>query len=634
MTPLKIEKETAPDRITLLTSGTNSLNAGNFSTSEAIFRELLRHYKNDGDALHFLGLSQHLQGRSADGVKSIKKALKKAGLNPDVLNNLGQILGQLGRHQEAVKVYRSAIKLAPKRFDIINNLGNALASLGRERDAISQFKKALKLNPLYVNSLYCLGTLYFNMKDYEDAAALLKKAVQGDPNHCDALHNLGLSLMSLRQYTEAIQAFRQELAVNPRSVPAWTDMSKAYVDHNQIDEALACLDKASSIAPNDLKVQNGYVFCYRILGQFDKAANMCRQMLRTNPLAVDAYLNLGNMNKLDGEGRDITAMEHIASHIDLQKLDRATLLFALHTAHEEQKNFAAAFRYLDEANALVRAHFAFDIEAVRTSFETLKRIFSEQIWKDIEFSGSSSATPIFIVGMPRTGSTLVEQIIASHGQAEGVGESQAFLDIAGKCFSQVTSKNQNFSIENMQKGLLKNDFKMLGDEYIASTSTLNGNFRRIIDKQLENFVHIGLINFIFPNARIIHTRRNPFATCFSCYSTRFTEGLKYAFNLNELAQYYLLYSDLMHHWQNWSKVPILDVDYEQMVENQDAETRRIIAFCGLRWDEKCLSFHQTERIVKTASDFQVRQPLYTSKLEHWKNYSPYLKPLFDVLNDG
>lgn len=634
MSPLKIEKEPSPDRNTLLANGVNSLNTGHFATAESIFRTLLRHDRNDGDALHFLGLSQHLQGNSADGVKSIKKALKKAGLNPDVLNNLGQILGQIGRHHEAVKVYRSAIKLAPKRFDIINNMGNALASLGRERDAISQYKKALKLNPLYVNALYCLGTLYFNLKEYEDAVPLLKKAVQSDPNHCDAYHNLGLSLMSLRQYAAAILAFRQELAINPRSVPAWTDMSKAFVDHNQLDEALACLDKAYSIEPDDLKVQNGYVFCYRILGQFDQAADMCRQMLRTDPLAVDAYLNLSNMNKLDGEGRDIAAMEHIALNIDLQKLDRATLLFALHTAHEELNNYAAAFRYLDEANALVRTHFAFDIETVRTSFDTLKRIFSEQLWKDFSSSGSSSATPIFIVGMPRTGSTLVEQIIASHGQAEGIGESQAFLDIAGKCFSQAPSKDQNLSIESMQKGLLKNNFQMLGDEYIASTSIRHGDFKRIIDKQLENFIHIGLINFIFPNARIIHTQRNPFATCFSCYSTRFTEGLKYAFSLDELAQYYQLYSDLMRHWQRWSKVPILDVDYEQLVENQDAETRRIIAFCGLTWDENCLSFHQTERMVKTASDFQVRQPMYTSKLEHWKNYSPYLKPLYDVFNDG
>jgi tetratricopeptide (TPR) repeat protein len=479
----------------------------------------------------------------------------------DAHNDLGVVLATLGRIDEAMLRYQRALSLKPDTALTHINLGAALAAKGRLVDAITHYERALILQPGHAGAHYNLGIALAAQGSTEDAVSHYQRAVAVKPDYADAHNNLGVAFAAQGNSEDAAAHYRKALAANPNHAEAHNNLANIFREQGNFDQAMAHYDQAIAVQPDN----------------------------------AEAHYHRAEIKTFHPGDEDLIALESLARRDDFPADKAPFIHFALAKALEDIGDFTRAFEHLRKGNDAKRRRIHYDEPAVVRNFQ---RIACERF----EAKSDPSPVPIFVLGMPRSGSTLIEQILASHPQIQGAGELQSQWGLDGKT-------------------------------YLAGLPALAEGKVRIVDKLPENFLRVGLMRRILPNAKIIHSMRDPIDTCVSCYSKLFTAGQHFSYDMAELGRYYRLYRELMTHWR--SVLPpdaMLDVVYEDVVDDLEGQARRLIDYCGLPWDDRCLSFHKTLRPVKTASAVQVRKPLFRSSLQRWRRFEAGIGSLLKALS--
>jgi tetratricopeptide (TPR) repeat protein len=552
------------------------------------------------------GATLKAMNRLEEALVSYDRAL---ALNPDltiVLTNRANVANELGRVVEALAGYDKALALNPGEADACNGRGNVMRKLDRIPEADEMFRRAILLKPNGAEAHCNLGCLLIDIGRSDQAEAVLRRAVALNPDFVMALHNLSIALINLDRSDEAEPVIRRALALDPQLAGAQHNLSLALMHSGRLNEAREAAERAIALAPRD-------PLHFRQLGDVRKY------------LAGDCHLAALEALSID------EASLAVGKQIDLH--------FALAKAYADLGRPHDEFARLLAGNRLKRSIVHYDEALVLGELDRARQVFSAEFMRNAEGCGAPSAKPIFILGMPRSGTSLVEQILASHPQVFGAGELTWFERTIGELRSAMgEASGGEVSCSEVPRHpeiplqMSGGHFWEIGGRYLAAIERLAPTASRITDKMPTNFVFAGLIHLALPNATIIHTVRDPVDTCISCFSKLFTEGNFHTYDLAELGRYYRHYQALMAHWhQVLPPGRILDVAYEDIVADLEGVARRIVAHCGLPWDARCLEFHSTERIVRTASAAQVRRPIYASSVGRRRAYQSMLGPLLAEL---
>jgi tetratricopeptide (TPR) repeat protein len=483
---------------------------------------------------------------------------------------------------EAIAAYEEAVELDPSHAEAINNLGSALSFQGRYEEAERCFREAMSLKPNFSDPHANLGVLLRQQSYLVDSEAFLRRALKLKPNDLDARVNLGLTLMFVGRMRDAGACFSKVLKTSPRHVLALFGMGR-----------IATLE-----------------------GRFEEAETTFRRIIEINPKMTNAWAALALTRKMTiADAEWLKSAEEVASGA-IHPMEEANLRFAIGKYCDDVNDFARAFKNFKRGNELLKTSAEdYDRKGRSQFLDGLIKVYSRESISKIGVPGSSSAKPVFVVGMPRSGTSLAEQIIASHPSASGAGE----LD---------------FWVALMAKGLGAEDVvpepmrPKVAEEYLRMLERSSKTALRIVDKAPMNSDFLGLIYSVFPNARVIYMQRDPIDTCLSCYFQQFLTGMNFTFDMTDLVHYYREHQRIMAHWR--AVLPpgfILDVPYEELVADQETWSRKMLDFIGLEWDPRCLEFHTTKRQVTTASAWQVRQKVYKSSVARWRNYEKFIGPL-------
>jgi thioredoxin-like negative regulator of GroEL len=470
--------------------------------------------------------------------------------------------------------------------------------------------------------------------DLVGAAGCYRRAVAIRPDHVPAVYNLGVVLRDQGQWPEAATMFERAIALRPAYAEAHNNLGGCRQRLGDLVAAEACYDRAIALKPDHAGAHYNLGAVLQFLGRFDAAQIAYLKALDLKPDHARAWYNLVQQTPLDDGSPETEAafgrLSRLADQADrLSPKDGGLLLFAMAAVLEARGDFEGAFAHLARANARHRSGLSFDIAEVERRMEAIAGMFDRALIERLGPAGPPDETPIFILGMPRSGTTLVEQIVSAHPRVKGGGElpnlAQGVAAVRGSNASAFPEWTPHLSPANCAE---------LGQAYLAGLPALAPGQTRLTDKALLNIEYLGLIHLCLPGARIVHCRRDPRDVGLSCFASRFSEGLDYAYDLAELGRYWRAYDRLMAHWR--AVLPagrLFEAPYEAVVDDVETWSRRLIAHCGLDWDDACLRFHESGREVRTASFAQVRRPVYRSSVGRWRRFAPHLGPLLDALGE-
>ncbi len=626
-----------------------------------------------------LALAYRSQGEFSLARRSLERALVLDPGNVEALNNLGNLLRDLDQSEAALQHYDRALELKPDYASALNNRGNVLRDLGRAADALASFEAALALDANYAEAYFNRGNVWQDLRRHDDALRDFQQALRIKPELVSAWVNLGNVLQQQGQYAASLASYNEALQRQPNSAEARLNQAHAlrklhepevallsydlalrlhpdYVeallgradvlrDLDRYQEALANVDSALRLKPGEAAGFNTRGVILGMLGRFDEARADYRRAIALAPGKGMYYRNLVQAGTLEHDDPLLSAMQLLLQHGDaLAAEDRVALHFALGEAWEKLGRHDASFAQYRHGNQLQRARVAYAEDATLALFDWYRTTFTPAFLQAHRGSGvgpnagadaeadANSDAPIFVIGMPRSGSTLIEQILASHPVIFGAGERRDFVKATA---AFVAAHHDGRGEQQTLAGMSATDLRELGQDYLRRIATVSAyqpaQHHRFVDKAPLNFIHVGLIHLALPNARFIHSRRAPIETCLSCYSKLFEE-VPFSYDLGELGRYYRAYDALMAHWRAVLPTGVmLEVDYETLVDDFDAQARRMVAHCGLEWDPACAAFHRNPRAVATSSAEQVRQPLYRHALKRWQPAPELLQPLLDGL---
>ncbi|RUX76396.1 sulfotransferase family protein [Mesorhizobium sp. M7A.F.Ca.CA.001.07.2.1] len=538
-------------------------------------------------------------------------------------------LHQAGRRQEAETIYRQVLARQPKHAAAAHFLGLLLHQTGRSEEGLDLIERSVSLQPTNPDFLNNFGTVMRDLGRPAAAIDFFRGAVDLRPDQLAARDNLGSSLKQVGQFEEAEEIYRGTVARNPFHVRARIGLAETLQEAGRLDEALAVFREALAIRPKDADLLHGLGVGLMEKGKLDEAVDLFRQALAINPAMATAWLMLTQVKRQKDRDSELGGMEAQHAKAPQDSLARMQLSFGLGKANDDLRDYGRAFDYFAEGNAIRRKGINYDQARTRAEFEAMKATFDAGFFEKHRPSSISDDTPIFIVGMPRSGTTLVEQIIASHPQVYGAGELSILKKAVGKQFPATMPGGFPWGVSDMGDA----DFAEAGQAYLDMLHARYPNMRHVTDKMPGNFLLVGFIHMMMPKARIIHCARDAAATCLSIYKVHFRgDSHRYGYDLGELADFHNLYTDIMKHWHTVLPGVVHDVRYEDFVADQEGQTRALIAHLGLPWDDAALSFHETDRPVRTASAAQVRQPMYQGSVDLWKRYGDRLKPLLDKLD--
>lgn len=629
--------------------------AGQLPQARTLYQKVLKVHPRHADAIRLLGAVAYQRGELADAERLIRKALEIKPDFPEAYSGLGVVLQEQGRIPEAVECLQRAVALKPDFFEAHSNLGLALKAQGHLEEAIACHQRALAINPNYPDAYNNLGVALRDSERPEEAAAAYQRAIALKPGYAEAYNNLGVALKDLGRldeaaasyqkaiairidyaeaYTnlgmvqkaqgkpvEAVASYRRALALRPDLLEAYLNLAGALKDLRQFDEAVACYKKAIAIKPDYAEAYSGLGSFLRESGKLDEAVAYHEQAFTLKPDCADAYRMWAHCKKCTVDDLPIAArVEALLAKPDVGEKQRCALHYALGKIYDDLKQYDQAFMHYHRANQIDSVNFPFDRAQHSAMIDGLIQTFTPEFFDRYRSFGSPSDVPMLVMGMMRSGTTLVEQIISSHPQVYGAGELSVCEQVAALLKPDVPHALTQEKLRNM------------AESYLNFLRVFSPDAPHIIDKLPLNFLNLGYFHLLFPQGRMIHCMRNPVDTCLSIYFHKFGGYHPYAYDLENLAFYYREYLRLMQHWRSVLPPGIfMEVQYEELVADQEAVSRKLIAFCGLEWDERCLEFYKNERPVSTASSWQVRQPIYTSSTARWKRYEPYLGPLAQLL---
>jgi tetratricopeptide (TPR) repeat protein len=545
----------------------------------------------------------------------------------DAVVNLGNGLQALGRFEAAAERFEHALSLRPPTAPVLANLGGALAQLGRYPDAIERYEAALELQPELVEARRSLADALLEIGRPTDAYRhITEAAATGQPSVAVQV-SLGNILHALGRGQDAIECFENILKVKPDFPHVRCSKANVMRQLGQVDEAIEHYENALDQDPDYAEGHYNIGLAYQDLGEKDKALAAFRKVVTLDVNCGKAWLGISAVAKNAFDEEEVNTLLTMLQSAETASAERMGLAFALGKHFENSgRHEEAAAQYL-QANSLKRAVFDYDIDKDLLAMNNLRSRFDSDFldkWRD---TGCPDRKPIFIVGMPRSGTTLVEQILASHPKVFGAGELTLLARAIIETFPMPDGVDYTGELDEAST----EKFQTIATKYLDDLPSTDADY--VTDKLPHNFLNVGMIRILFPNASIVHCRRDPRDTCFSIYKNLFgAYGHFYAYELQELARYYVGYAALMDHWEDVMPGKLHTVAYENMVDNQEQTTRVLLETCGLEWDPACLEFHKTRRPIATISASQVRQPVYRGSIGAWKAYEKMLQPLLEILD--
>ncbi len=579
------------------------------------------------------GLILQTLDRYSEAVDAFDKALE---LKPDavgVQNNKGVALYKLGRLKEAVTAFDRVLELKPDHEGARKNYTFILNSLGKYKEATDYLYQVVEKHPEYKTGHILLGRNLLEIGRYDQALEIGNRLLEIESENIDGILIRARAYMGKKDFQQSLQEYDLVLEKEPETAEAWHQRGTCLSGLKLWPEAMQSYDKALQIRPDspDIHYSRGVTLSY--MGRIDQARGEAEKAIELNPGYAKAYRFLAQNKKFTPGDPHIRMFEKAAENQNLNHEQEIELGFALGKMYQDIQDYDKAFGHYKKANDLKWQSLNFDTRSDERFFKSIAANVDKDVFDGLQGKGYQDSSPIFILGMPRSGTTLVEQIVSSHPKVFGSGE-QPFLSTV------LTSEAVNML--GLKKGfpvyvrdLDPDACFRLGKSYMDKLRKQVGDTPPFItDKMPANFRFLGMIPIILPQARVIHCRRNPFDTCLSCFFRYFIESMEFSYNLEALARTYKAYEDLMQHWREiLTQGQMFEIRYEDLVNDIEGSSRALIDYCRLEWDEACLRFFDNERVVETASMAQVRQPVYNSSVGYWKDYEKHLGPLFEILND-
>ncbi len=593
--------------------------------AKKIYQALLLQVPDDPQASHFLGLLYQQLGDHSAALPLLRKAAKLLPQQAQAQSVLAVSLLETGEVDEAITYLHLAIEANPRSVAAHNSLGMALKEHGDLAAAIASYENAARLKPGVAQIHNNLGNALTESGNLQRAVASYRHAVKLQPVYPDALNNLGLALQKQGQFSEAGVHFKSAINQQPAFVDAHLNLVVTLALAGDANASKTECARLLEQQPDNAMGHNYMGNACNTLGEQSLALEHFRHAVELDPKLTEAHLQLALISK-NTANIDEEALLRLFEDPGTDVGDRIELGFTLGRVYEARKEWGKSFSYYQQANRLKADSVHVSISETRVNFEQIKSIFNQELLNRHANLAPVGENAIFVLGMPRSGTSLVEQILASHSQVTGAGELKFLGEVARKMAADLEGQFPT-SLEQ----LATEDIPEYSQSYLSLLAASGDKGQQIVDKMPQNFHYIGLVALILPNARIIHCRRHPLATCFSLFKTLFTSGQDYSYNLSDLGQYFGLYEDLMSHWDMLLEDRILHLDYEALVNNTESEIRRLLDFCDLKFEPGCMDFYKTKRAVSTASAAQVREPIYRDSVSQWKHYAPYLHPLEEAL---
>jgi tetratricopeptide (TPR) repeat protein len=642
------------------------INSGQIDKAEAICRSAIGRNPDDINMVALLGAVLLKSNQNPEAEKYLRQAIQLAPSFAKPHEDLGHLLVEKGEPAEAAGILRKATRLDPNLDRAYFNLGKALAMLGEGKEADIAFEKSFELNPERKN--LALAAEHQKEGRLEEAEQLYRQVLRGNPTNVDAMRLLGNVTLQTGRIYQAERLFRRTLANAPDFVLAQIDLGSALKKQSRLEEAIEQFRQAIRLEPDNVQAQFllgstlsaaaqtyqavdayqrvlelapkhsgamlGLGHVLKTVGRQEEAIEAYRNCIRHKPQNGEIYWSLANLKTYRLTDEDINEMESRVARAEdpdekVSEESKINFLFALAKAYEDRGEFGQAWQYYHEGNNCRRIGENYDPVRDEVMNDEVVEVFNRDFLSKNTGLGHASAEPIFVVGLPRSGSTLIEQILASHSQVEGTSE----LPYAG---SVATSLNRNradgVNYPRAVRELEEEHFKRLGGDYLELARIHRTEGKPFfIDKMPNNFPTVGFIHLILPNAKIIDARRYPLDSCLSSYRQLFAKGQSFTYDLTEIGEYFIQYQRMMDHWHEVLPGRCLTMQYEEVVTDFENQVRRLLDYCELPWEDACIHFHETERPVRTASSEQVRQPVYSKSVNFWRNHEDHLAELIEVL---
>lgn len=596
--------------------------------AEAQFRLALAQTPDFARLNEDLGTALAMQGKFEEAIACFEHAIQKDKGLASAHKKLGRALAAVGRGREADQAFEVYFKADPNAGAVA--IGFEHLRAGREEDAIDCFSQILRKNPDNVDAMRYLATVYLEQdQNLGDAEALLRRVTQLAPEFTPGWIDLGQTLIKCNKRMEAIDAFKQATVLSPENFTAWVQLASANSTAGYPEKALKEYRKAIELNPQAPNAQMCYGHVLKTLG--DQPASLCayREAIHLKADFGQAYWSMANLKIFKFEETEVAAMETQLENSGLKQDTEVHFRFALGKAYEDLKDYDKAWHYYHSGNELKRQLVEYDPVANHDRHEAVRAYFTRELLSEAEGNGYPDQGPIFIVGLGRSGSTLVEQILASHSQVEGTEE----LAVLGKLSDTIGRyRNDGARYPEALDHLQPHNWRSLGLKYLNEAKRYRMTNKPIFtDKFPNNYPFVGFLHLILPNAKIINARRHPLDSCLGNYKQLFGRGQNFTYDMLDLSEYYSEYAQMMDHWNEVLPGKVLDVHYEEVVTDLEGQVARILEYCDLPFEEQCVRFHETERAVKTASSEQVRQPIYTGALGKWRKYKSHLGEWQDTL---
>jgi tetratricopeptide (TPR) repeat protein len=648
-------------------SARHSIQLGQFDLAEKYFLNALKIKPDFAEARASLAFIYTSKNEHVKASQELKLLLKTNVNLAQTHYNLGNSLYEQALYDEAITHYKASIKIQPNNTDCLINCGIAFRMLRNYDNAIEQVQAALNLDKKNVRAFHVLGSIFADIQDFpralecfENAVGLapqqpqflvsfaetLKKAgldyeagielhrvCEKNPNYADGFIGYGEYLIDHHRFDEALECYEQAKILNPDNINILERLGEAYAGLSNTEMALAEYNLALKSEPNRTSSLIGKANVYIDLGKSEEVLNISKQLIEFDDKSPNAYLLQSRAKKStlnDG------LAESLLTFINDSKIEtesKIAINFSLGKVFDDQNNFHDAFKYYANANSLRNSSLFYSSKDDESRFSKLIQLYSQEFFETHKHLATNLDIPIIIIGMPRSGTTLTEQIISSHPKIIGAGEVAFWTKAPTAMPLRIGSQTEypNCMLElNTQHA---KEIALMYESTLKKIAGFNSDTKHITDKLPHNFLNLGLIALLFPNAKIIHTKRNPIDTCLSIFFQNFNNAHKYAFNLENLGFHYKQYQRIMKHWHKVLPDRIMDINYEDTITDPEYWSRKLIAHIGLEWDDACLAPHKLERTVKTASHWQVRQPIYKTSVERWRNYEEFLGPLIEALKD-
>ncbi len=602
---------------------------GNLSKSESI---LLRAVKLNPDIFygHYnLGLTQSALEKLNEAENSFLTAIKIDSNYADSHNGLGNVYNAQDRLEEAIKAYQNALQINPEFAEFHVNLGNSFFTSGKLDQAEESFSRALELKPDSTNALGNLGILQMEQNRLVDAEKSFRRALEIDPRSAKNRSSLGLVLRNMGKLGAAQSEFEAALELDSELTPVMHNLGNLALDQNRLEYARQLHEQVVVLKPESAEAHRNLGVTLAVVGAPADAEKSYLRALEIEPGHGDTFYRLSEVKTFRENDSFLYKIEALIDSGDCTAKKLAYLHYAVGKAYADIGDSEKSFTHYARGATAKRSTINYEIDKDEKLFDAIADTFSREYIANIASAGLDNNAMIFVLGMPRSGTTLVEHILSSHSAVFGAGER---FDIERLVDGGNNFKNDLFP--NWVSNLSHEEFSQIGGSYWQGLQEYSSDVLRIIDKMPNNFQFAGFIYGILSGAKIIHVKRNPLDTCVSCFTHLFEDAQNFSYDLEELGRFYCAYEKLMRHWQEI--LPgnfFLEVNYEDIVKNPEATIKSMLDHCNLEWDPACLAFHQTKRAVPTASLVQVRQPIYNSAMGRWKIYKNHLGPLIETLGN-